>query len=325
MKMQNGDRVLELLYDARERRFRLEELASVSGLVPADLRGVLSRLRESGHQLELSADGVQLGQDIRLNAHLIERDLGTKRVGKSVICFEEVGSTNDVAFDLGREGNTDGAVVLAESQRSGRGRLNRRWISPPGKNILLSVLLIDSDGRMGHGALTIAAGLAVAEGIEIATDLRAKLKWPNDVMIADKKAAGVLVELRKIGQVPAAVIGIGVNANAFPPDDRVDRPVTSIADELGYPVDRIDVVRSILRRMDKWIDRIERGSPSELRDAWISRCGMLGERITVLHKNDRYVGRVLEVSPLEGLILQGDEGQITKVPVDGSTVLDYQG
>jgi len=321
--MQDGDRVLELLYDARDRRFGIEELASVSGLVPADLHAVLSQLRGSGHELDLSADGVQLGTDIRLNAHLIERGLRTRRVGKSVICFEEVGSTNDVGFDLALESNSDGTVVLAESQRSGRGRMNRRWVSPFGKNILLSVLLIDTEERLGHGALTIAAGLAVAQGIEDTADLPVELKWPNDVMIAGRKTAGVLVELRRVHHVPTVVIGIGINTNASPPDDQVDGPVTSIADELGHPVDRIVIVRSVLRRLDEWIERIERGDLDQLRETWVSRCAMLSERITVLHKNARFVGRALDISPLEGVILQTDDGGIVRIPVDGSVVLDY--
>jgi len=237
-----------------------------------------------------------------------------------VICFDEVDSTNDVAFDSARQADADGMVVLAEFQRRGRGRLGRQWISAPGENILLSALRIDAGGKWPHEAVTIAAGLAVAEGIEDACGLAGQLEWPNDVMLEAKKLAGILVEVRTVGQARAVVIGAGINANSAPAGP-LDTPATSLAEHLGHPVERIEVIRSVLRRLDDWMRRVEAGRIEELHAAWIDRCGMVNARIRVVCNGHHHVGRVLDVSPLEGLILACDDGQTVRLAAEGSTVL----
>ena len=319
--MQQTDRVLELLYDRREGQFALDELASAAGMDLAGVQEELERLRDRGYETELSPGGVRLALPVRLDAHLIERELGTARIGKGVICFNQVGSTNDVAFDSARQADADGLVVLAESQLAGRGRLGRQWISPPRANVLMSALLIDAAGNLPAGTLTIAAGLAVAEGIESATGLGPQLVWPNDVMLTGRKVAGILVEIRSVAELRAIVIGIGINANACPDDRRIDRPATSIADQLGHDVERIELVRSVLRQLDEWVRCVSAGMVGPLHDAWVSRCDMLGRPIEVLCEAQKHVGTVIDISPTEGLILQTEGGQRMAIPAQSSTVL----
>lgn len=319
--MQHADRVLELLYDRRTEQSALDELAAAAGVDCDGLRSELDRLRDQGHEIELSPGGIRLLEPVRLAANLIERGLGAERVGKGVICFDQVGSTNDVAFDSARQSGADGLVVLAESQLTGRGRLGRQWISPPRANVLMSALLIDPPDALPAGALTIAAGLAVAEGIELATGLEPQLSWPNDVMLAGRKAAGILVEIRRVGELRATVIGIGINANACPPDQRVDKATTSLSEQLGCDIERIELVRSVLRRLDEWVGRVSAGAIESIHDAWISRCDMLGRHVEVLCEARRYVGVVIDISPTEGLILQIDGGLRMALPAQSSSVL----
>ena len=318
--MNTPQRVLELLYDRGEGCFSLDELAAAAGIGLPRLATAMTDLGRR-QKLELSPAGVRLIRPAALDAHLIERGLNTRRVGLSVICFDEVASTNDVAFDSARQANADGLVVLAESQRSGRGRLGRRWISPSGANILLSVLLVGGSDELPHEAVTIAAGLAAAEGVAESCNLEARLKWPNDVLVDGAKLAGVLVEVRKVAGRRTTVIGIGLNANASPPAEQVDRPVTSLAAHLGHPVERVEVVQAVLRRLDEWTTRIAGGGLEELHAAWLSRCGMINDRVAVMSAGRRYVGRVLDVSPLEGLVLAVDSGQHVHIPAEGATVV----
>jgi BirA family biotin operon repressor/biotin-[acetyl-CoA-carboxylase] ligase len=347
--------VLACLYDRREGFFALDELAGAAGLDRARLSGVLDELAREGYEQEVSpAHGVRLVRPVRPHAYLIERGLGTRRVGRSVICFDEVGSTNDVAWDSARREDADGLVVLAEWQRSGRGRQGRRWLSPPGANVLMSIVLMGGAGRAAtppsragllsppsaredrsprrkagvdratrHEALTIAAGLAVCEGIERAAELRCELKWPNDVLLDGAKVAGVLVETRCRGEQPDFVVGIGINANAAPPPDDAGRPAACLADRLGRGenVERIELVRAGLARLDEWVHRISRGQLDALHDRWLARCGMMNERVRVRCGEECYTGRALDISPLEGLILCCDDGRRVHLPAETSTLL----
>jgi BirA family biotin operon repressor/biotin-[acetyl-CoA-carboxylase] ligase len=317
-----SDKVLELLYDRREGFFELRELASSCNLSAKRLAGALADLQNCQYELEFSpAHGVRLIRPVKLNAHLIERKLSALRVGRSVICFDEVDSTNDVAWDSARQAGTDGLAVLVEFQRRGRGRLGRKWLSPPGKNVLMSVLLVDNTHLLAHDALTIAAGLAVAEGIEASCGAACELKWPNDVLIDGAKTAGVLVETRSAAGCRHLVIGIGINVNAVPPAEEIDVRATCLADHQGQQLERIETVRSVLRRLDEWVCLVERRKLSELHSAWLARCGMLNQRVAVLAGGDRYEGRVLDISPLEGLILCSDDGRTLHFPAESTTLL----
>ncbi len=320
--MDEVDRVLELLYDRREGFWPLAELAQTLRIDHVKVDRLLELVRGRRHSLEIAPDrGVRLTEPFALDAHLIERGLDTRRVGRHAICFDEVDSTNDVAFDSARQMDADGLVVLAESMRAGRGRFGKSWLSSPRSNILLSLLLLDDGEHLPPDAITIAAGLATAEAIEIPGAPRAELKWPNDVLLDGRKAAGVLVEMRQVEGRRATVVGIGVNANDSPADADVDSPATNLATEVGHPVERIELVRELLRRLDEWVCRIAAGRLDLLHDSWLGRCGMINQRVEILCGAARYVGRAVDVSPLEGLVLECDDGRCVRLPAAKSTIV----
>jgi BirA family biotin operon repressor/biotin-[acetyl-CoA-carboxylase] ligase len=322
--MNTADRILEVLYDREGGYVALDELARV---VRLDLAGVelgLEDLRLQGQKLESSpACGVRLPRPVRPAPALIERGLVVRRVGRSVVCFDEVGSTNDVALEAMRQADADGLVVLAESQRSGRGRHGRRWVCPRGSGILMSVLLLDAPGRRlpWREAMTIAAGLAVAEAVERSVGLACGLKWPNDVLLEGAKLAGVLAETRTGGGVRATVIGIGVNVNAAPPAESVAGPATHLADHLAGPAERVEIVRALLTRLDDWVGRVTAGQLEELHRGFLARCRMINERVTILCGGRLHTGRVLDVDPLGGLVLCHDDGSRAYLPAEGSSVV----
>jgi len=320
--VKRADRILELLYDRQEAFCLPDELAAATGMTRTAADRAVEEIARRGQTLEFSpANGVRLRRPVRLDAHLIERNLGTKRAGRNVICFEQVDSTNDVAFDSARQAGADGLAVLAESQRQGRGRRGRRWISPPQAGVLMSVLLIDPASSLAHDALTIAAGVATTQGVEDACGVQCRLKWPNDVLLDDGKLAGVLVEVRRRASRRCVVVGIGVNVNAAPPARQVGQPARSLAQCLGHSVERIEVARAVLRRLDDWVSRIRHGRTDDLHDQWLYRCDMVNQRVCVLCNGKRHVGRVLDVSPLEGLMLSQDNGLRVELPAEGSTLL----
>lgn len=317
--MERINQVLEVLYDA-DRFVALSELAEPLRLSAPRVAGAIEALRQRGHLIDhMPGAGFRLRRPACLDAHLIERGLGTQRVGRHAIVFGEVDSTNDVAFTCARQKDSDGLVVLADSQRAGRGRHGRRWVSPPGSNILMSVLLLDPSGALPHEAITIAAGLAVADAIERATGLVTQLKWPNDVYLDSAKLCGVLVEVRTVDGRRCVVVGIGINVNAAPPASAVDHPAACLADKLGSPVERVELARAVLRELDARICSL--ADLQSLHRGWMSRCDMVNHRITVSCEGRLYTGRVLDVNPLEGLVLQCDGGVQVHLQAAGSSIV----
>ncbi len=318
--MESTNRIIELLYDRGGGYFSLKELAAEVGVDQGGLLRRLEILTGTGLEIEKSpAEGVRLVRPGRLIGHLIERNLPTSRIGRSVVCYDQVNSTNDIAFDAARFGKSDGLVVLAESQRRGRGRQGKKWLDEPGTNIACSIVLINDSGRLAHEPLTIAAGLAVAQAIDKCYGLHSELKWPNDVLLGGEKVAGVLIELRNVSG-PVVVLGIGINANSAPPSDQVDRPATCLATQTGQPIERIEIIRALLIGLDYWVGKIILGQLDDLRQEWVSRCAMINQRITVGSGGKEFVGRVLDISPLEGIVLLGDDGRRVHLPAAGASI-----
>ncbi|MGH2694066.1 MAG: biotin--[acetyl-CoA-carboxylase] ligase [Actinomycetota bacterium] len=150
------------------------------------------------------------------------------RFGDPLRYFDAVGSTNTIALEWAADGAPEGAVVVADHQTAGRGRWGRAWMSEPGGALQFSLVLRPRLGLDRLGVLGLALGVASAEGIERATSLHTKLKWPNDVLVHGRKLVGILVETRVTGaRLDAAIAGIGINVNWTP-----DENATSVAAEM---------------------------------------------------------------------------------------------
>ncbi len=252
----------------------------------------------------------------RLTIEELAHGLDTVRIGRRLHVFDELGSTNSHALEhLRDEGrNADGTVIFAEHQTAGRGRLGRRWQSPRGASLLFTVLLIEprqSGLPRSASRLTIVASLAAAEAIRSVTDVDAFIRWPNDLYVRDKKLAGILIETRDwpAGLVATAV-GIGVNClqqpGHFPPD--LGRPATSLEIESARPVDRVAVARAILTSLDQRISFIDDGLDVTLCEAWKHLSNDIGQRVTLIESGIEHTGRILDLDPTDGLLLQLDTG-----------------
>jgi len=186
------------------------------------------------------------------------------------ICWhDEVGSTNDLAMAAATNGACEGLVIAANSQSSGRGRLGRSWASPPGAGLYVSVVLHPS--REALSLITIAAGVAVAEGIEAASGLRAGVKWPNDVYVGGRKLAGILAEAGSSSSAEHVVLGFGINLQpaALPPE--VAARATSIERELGRTADRGLVLAECLAALHSRYEALQHHRGASVIDAWRSR------------------------------------------------------
>jgi len=179
--------------------------------------------------------------------------------------LEQVESTNDRAHMAARLFAPEGAVIGADAQTAGRGRLGRRWASPPGAGLYVSVILRP---QAPAALITIAAGVAIADGIETATGLPVSLKWPNDVYAGPRKLAGILAEAGSHGAEEYVVLGFGINLFLadLPPD--VAARATSIEGELGRPAERGLVLVECLAALSARYKALERGGAADLVAAW---------------------------------------------------------
>ena len=176
----------------------------------------LQELKNWGYKIKISrSKGIRLEEVPDLLSSLeIKDELKTKILGKEIQAFHTLGSTNEVAFRLAEAGSAEGTIVVAEKQTAGRGRLSRKWYSPPGLGIWLSLILRPQIPLARVPALSLCAGLACTQTTEKLTGKIALLKWPNDAYLNGKKFAGVLTELSaEADRVNFVVLGIGINLN----------------------------------------------------------------------------------------------------------------
>lgn len=233
------------------------------------------------------------------------------RLGSGVHIHETVDSTNALLLERAAELD-DGAIACAEFQRAGRGRLGRRWVAPRGSSVILSVLLrepVDSPLLPLSGLL---GALSACEAIEAATDCAPAVRWPNDVVIHDRKVGGVLAESCPLSSARAVVIGIGINClqqRGHFDAELADR-ATSLEVESAQPVSRAAVAAAVLARLDHWllVGARERTGWAELRSAWRACCGDVGTRVTLEHDGRVHTGTALDISAAGDLVVQLDQG-----------------
>ena len=199
--------------------------------------------------------------------------------GTQVFWYPEVSSTNDIAMLLADRGAPEGVVVAANAQTAGRGRLGRRWSSPPGTGLYVSTLLRPAQALAPM--LTVAAGVAIADGIESATGLRVQLKWPNDVFVDSRKLAGILAEASSPGgALPYVVVGFGINVMPAAHPRDIALRATNVEEELGRPVDRGLLLVECLCALARRYADLRDGRAREVMTSWHRRASaMLGRKV----------------------------------------------
>lgn len=211
----------------------------------------------------MSVESQPLGGEI-LTAEDISQGLGTRLVGRRILVYPEVASTNATASELGDRGEPEGTVVVAETQTAGRGRLGRPWFSAPHLGLWTSILLRPPMHPGEASLLSQLAAVSLAEAVaEMDPGIAPRIKWPNDLLLGEKKIAGILVEAKMEGErIDYAVVGIGLNCNHrladFP--ESLQGSATSLALAVGKQVSRLRVAQALYRHMETWYLRFVEGS-----------------------------------------------------------------
>ena len=263
-----------------------------------------------------------------MNAQFLEqvrRSLTTRIVGRDIRAYDLVISTNDVVWELADRGAEEGTVVFAEEQTRGRGRLGRTWWSPRGKGIWMSVLLRPPVREGAVPMTTIIGALAVADAVRAQTRLPAMIRWPNDITIEDRKAAGILVEARTgpAGRELGLGIGLDVNAGECGMPDEIATLATSLSEAAGEEFDRAALARALLQALDRWYQVKLDGGVEAINQRWRELSASLGRKITLEEHGGRYEGDVIDVDIRFGLALRLERGTIRHFRGEHVSVLDH--
>ncbi len=245
--------------------------------------------------------------------------LCTDFLGRQIVYYETIDSTNSAAKTLAQQGAVEGTLVIANEQTAGRGRLGRHWLAPRGSSLLFSLVFRpDLEVRRAQG-LTMICGLAVQEAIIQVTQLPAQLKWPNDILLRGRKAGGMLSEVSSSGKcLDYAVVGIGLNVNLQPLALPAEFHATSIEQELGQVVPRVNLLQQILVHIEERYYALRAGR-WPVKD-WAAALETLGQQVQLRAAEGTWAGLAEAVDEEGALLLRLDDGQLKRVLV-GDIVL----
>lgn len=309
--------ILKLLGDADGAYVSSSRLSEHLRVSRAAIWKQVAQLREQGYDIAaVPARGYRLlARPDRLLAEEIATGLATALIGRRLLCFDELDSTNTRAALLAEQGAEGGCVVLAEQQSAGKGRLGRRWESPSGVNLYLSIILRPAIPPRHAPLLTFLSSLAVARTIEAESSLRPTVKWPNDVLLHGCKVAGLLNEMNaETERINYVILGIGVNLNMaqeqFPADLRY--PATSLRLAGGQPIDRIRFCRRLLEE----IDRLYRHYPANaeaILAGWRGYFDMAGKEVEAATPDRTIRGIATGLDADGALLLRRSDGAIERI------------
>ena len=302
-----------------------EEMSKRLGITRAAVWKKIVALREKGYEIEGStAKGYRLLKTPEFSVEEL-RTLIRGDIGREIIFFESIGSTNTAALELAEKGAPHGTVVIADRQTKGKGRLGRTWVSPPKKNIYMSVILRPELEPKDATLLTIMTAVSCAKGVMKSTGLKAEIKWPNDLMISNKKLGGILTEMKSDPDgIVFAVIGIGINVNSktkkdFPPD--IQGIATSIKEELGKIQSRTFIIAEILKETEHWYRVLLTEGRKPLFDEWKRLSSTLGRKVRVTAGDNVFTGVAEDIDKGGMLILRLPSGMLKKISSGDVTML----
>jgi len=229
-----------------------------------------------------------------------------------VLHYESLPSTNTEAARLAHEGASEGLSVVADEQTAGRGRLARRWSSPKGAGLYLSLLLRPKISQDYWPLLTFVAALAVADAVKDEYQLDTDIKWPNDLLAGERKFCGILGEVVETNGGRAVVIGIGVNLTAAAVPEDLRDVATSVSEASGREPNRDALLSALLRLLESWYAVLQsNGGPTELLTAWMARSSYaFGKPVRVRDGERTLAGVTQGLDSRGGLRLRQQNGEI---------------
>ncbi|MDD4940545.1 MAG: biotin--[acetyl-CoA-carboxylase] ligase [Candidatus Omnitrophica bacterium] len=268
------------------------------------LRGLgydIASVPHLGYQLAACPD--------RLYPAEVRSGLRTRLIGRVVHYFDHVASTMDTAMRFAQDGAVEGTVVIAETQTRGRGRLGRLWASPKYKGIYCSVIVRPDTAAAGVAPITLMAAVSVCAAVRRSAGLDAQIKWPNDILLDNKKLGGILTEMNgSLDRVNYVIIGIGINVNDAPAEG-----ATSLAKQSCRHESRVALMQELLRQIEQYYMRFRKQDLMSILEAWRQCSATLGRRVRIDMRSSRIDGTAVDIDADGGLLVRRDSGIIEKV------------
>ncbi len=311
------NKILKILHENLENYVPEEDITSKFNISRTELLDHIQTLRDNGYFIGYSPkQGYRLLKTTNLYLPCeLQKDLKTDYIGHEIHYFNEVDSTNNVAKELAKQGADEGTIVIAESQSMGRGRRGKKWISPEG-GIWMSIILRPEIDPAKAPQLTLVTGVAVAETLKNECRLDVGIKWPNDILVGEKKVCGILTEAQaSMENVKHLVVGIGIDLNVdvehFPP--KLREGATSLKFELEEEIHSTELIQKFLLNFEHRYNEFKEGKFPEILKEWRMFSKTIGNYVEV-HKRGRTVkGEAVGINKEGVLILELEDGSLTKV------------
>jgi len=306
--------IVEMLKSAGENFISGESIAGKLGISRTAVWKHIQILREHGYEIisrERRGYKLKDAPDLLLPSE-IQIGLDTQIIGKEMDYYPSVDSTNRVAKKLAYHGAPEGTIVVAEEQDGGKGRLDRTFYSPRGKGIWFSVVLRPNFLPKDAPKFTLMAAVAVAEAMA-RFNLRAQIKWPNDILFDGRKIVGILTEMTgEIGRITYIVVGIGINVNIsreeFPKEIR--SVAASLSEMNGALLSRVELFRAVLEEFDKLYIEVNKSGFDKVIKRWKKYNVTLGRNIRVISASDgeSFNGKAVDLDANGALVVETRQG-----------------
>lgn len=307
------DKILNLL-KKKEGYVSGEDISSHLDISRQALWKHIQELKDKGYVIEAVPHlGYLLSSSPdRLFEFEISRGLNTKAFGKKIFYFDTLTSTIDMALDLGVKGASSGTLILAESQTKGKGRLGRSWFSPKYKGLYMSLILRPDMLPTQSPILTLLAAVSICEAIKNSTGVTSQIKWPNDILINNKKVAGILTQVvAETDKVDFVVMSSGINVNN---DKRsLIGGATSLKEQKKEEINRVSLLQDILRELEVNYLVLGKKGAGQVLEKWRRHNTTLGRRVKVYSQHQHIEGEALDIDTDGALLIRKDNGINQKV------------
>lgn len=295
-----------------------QSIAEITGSSRTAVWKHIEALRKDGYTVEaIRRKGYRItGFPGKMSADSIRMALNGTTFGEHIYYFDSVDSTQKIANELASNGATEGTIVVADQQTGGRGRLARKWFSPENTGIWMSLIIKPNIPIYQAPQLTLLTAVAAAKAIEEQISIAPYIKWPNDLLLNNKKITGILTEMQaEADSIHSIIIGIGINVNQKKTDfpEELQEIASSLQIETGQIFAREAIISSFLRHFENLYMVYQKEGFAVVKELWESYAISVGRTITATTINEKIVGVALGITDQGVLLIKDEQGQIHNI------------